>query len=1012
MASKKSRKDTEDPCDADDGTSSEVSSDGSLVTISRSELKSLLDKHVKKAVKLSLMDGSSENFPKKIMKTAKLVPDFDPEDRDMNVKGWIRKIEQLGDIYQWNNETKSFHLQSKLLGQARTWYNRLESYDFTWEEWKAMLLKAFPRYHDYATLLDELMSRKKMSNETMTKYFQEKLAMCYRCQLSDKAAVSCIIRGLPGELQANAQAFQCDGPDELYEGFLSAFDNYQTATTTRNVHPKPSSSTRIDVATSSSTKDSSVRKPPVCFRCNETGHVASNCAEPDKRKCYRCGQIGHVSNSCTFSQKRSTDLTKKVQILSNLSDTYKKTVKVNNTFVEAYIDTGSELNVLADAAAQAMGLVIKPTNVILRGFTGSSVPATGTVEFTLYVDNVQIRTNAVTTDTDMGEVVLIIGQPVINNESISFSVTPCGAELNTAHNNHLRSIDLIEEADNHRVQMDADTEIPVGDSLVKVKVEGAPPGELCTRPRQHSMGAVHYAIASSILRGGAGYLRICNIGEMPIRFKKGDTITRAAPCTEILKVSANLLFLRGGEPDKSVLGNIGGLSLDEIDVGHLRENEKRDFVELLVSHSDCFASSPEDVGETDLGEMDIKLTTDKPINRKPYRLAHTEREVVNRKINEMLESNIIRESTSEYASPIILVRKKDGDYRLCVDYRALNAVTVKERFPLPHIDDQLSKLAGKKVFTSLDLFAGYHNIKLKPDSINKTAFITPDGHFEYLRVPFGLANAPSVFMRVIQKLLKMICSDEVVAFMDDILLSTATVRDGLALLEKVLKQLRKANLKLNAKKCSFLKSEVSFLGHEISAEGIRPGQKIEAVAKFKTPSNLHELRQFLGLCSYFRKYIPQFAIIAKPLTDLTKKNVDWVWGKEQANGFETLKYKLCSRPVLALFDPSLDCEIHCDASKNGLTGIFLQVQENGQLKPVFYYSRVATREESMYHSYELETLAVVESLKRFRVYVLGKPIKVVTDCTAVRYTLEKKDLIPRIARWWLTIQEFDIQIEY
>lgn len=162
-------------------------------------------------------------------------------------------------------------------------------------------------------------------------------------------------------------------------------------------------------------------------------------------------------------------------------------------------------------------------------------------------------------------------------------------------------------------------------------------------------------------------------------------------------------------------------------------------------------------------------------------------------------------------------------------------------------------MAGETVFTSLDLYAGYHNIKLHSDSIDKTAFITPDGHYEYLRVPFGLANAPSVFMRVIQKLVKLVGSDELVAFMDDTLLSTASVNEGLCLLENVVSKLRKVNLKLNMKKCSFLKSEIMFLGHEISAEGIKPGNhKVEAVANFKTPSNLHELRQFLGLCSYFR----------------------------------------------------------------------------------------------------------------------------------------------------------------
>lgn len=203
--------------------------------ISRKDVQSMIDTKVNSFFN----EGNRESGVIKLINTDKLIPDFDPENRDLNVKSWIRKIDQLGDIYKWNELTKSFNLQSKLQGQARIWYNRLDSYDHSWEEWKSMLTKAFPRYHDYATLLDELTSRNKSSNETMTKYYQEKLAMCFRCQLSDQAAVSCIIRGLPLELQANAQAYQCSNPDALYEGFLSAFDNYQPVTPVRVSSAKP-----------------------------------------------------------------------------------------------------------------------------------------------------------------------------------------------------------------------------------------------------------------------------------------------------------------------------------------------------------------------------------------------------------------------------------------------------------------------------------------------------------------------------------------------------------------------------------------------------------------------------------------------------------------------------------------------------------------------------------------------------------------------------------------------------
>lgn len=256
-------------------------------------------------------------------------------------------------------------------------------------------------------------------------------------------------------------------------------------------------------------------------------------------------------------------------------------------------------------------------------------------------------------------------------------------------------------------------------------------------------------------------------------------------------------------------------------------------------------------------------------------------------------------------------------------------------------------------------------------------------------------------------------SGEILAFLDDILLPSVDIKSGLDILETVLIEFESQNLKLNMKKCTFLEARVTYLGHEISENGVQPAEsKLNAVSQFPVPTNVHEVRQFIGLCSYFRKFIHKFAQVARPITDLTKKNVPWAWGCQQSESFETLKKCLCSKPVLAIYDPSLQTEIHTDACKVGIAGILLQKQLDGTLRPVMYFSRVTTKQESMYHSYELETLAVVESLRKFRIYVIGKHVKIVTDCTAVRATLTKRDIIPRIARWWLMIQDYDMSIEY
>ncbi|CAG9114451.1 unnamed protein product [Plutella xylostella] len=455
--------------------------------------------------------------------------------------------------------------------------------------------------------------------------------------------------------------------------------------------------------------------------------------------------------------------------------------------------------------------------------------------------------------------------------------------------------------------------------------------------------------------------------------------------------------------------------LDQINVDDdLDSKTKEKLCEVLNSKRDCFAFTLEELGKTSLTQMHIELKDDIPVTYRPYRLSMPERAKVNDIVDNLLTNGIIRESQSEYASPIILVAKKNGEKRLCVDYRALNRKTVKEKFPMPLVDDQIDSLSEQVYFTTLDLTSGYHQVPVAEESKHVTAFVTPDGHFEYNRMPFGLTNAPAVFQRLVLTLLRRQPIPGVLAYMDDIIIPSKTIDEGMEKLIAVLNLLKEANLTLNLSKCHFFKSRIDYLGFEISSDGVKPGlKKTEAVAAFKTPQNVHEVRQFVGLASFFRRFVPGFASIARPLTSLTKNNVAWSWGEEQSCAFSRLKEILVTRPVLAIYNHKYETELHTDASLVGLGGILLQrPNKESPFRAVAYFSRQTTAEEQHYHSYELETLAVVASLSRFRVYLLGLDFKVVTDCNALRTTLTRRDLIPRIARWWLLVQEFTFTIEY
>lgn len=412
------------------------------------------------------------------------------------------------------------------------------------------------------------------------------------------------------------------------------------------------------------------------------------------------------------------------------------------------------------------------------------------------------------------------------------------------------------------------------------------------------------------------------------------------------------------------------------------------------------------------GSLQIRLKEDTVISYHPYRLSVSERKVVSDIILDLKTHGIVRDSCSPFASPMILVRKKNGQNRLCVDYRALNRITVKDRYPLPRIDDQLDRLSGNLYFTSLDMASGFHQIPITEESIEKTGFVTPDDHCEFLRMPFGLVNAPAVFQRAINKALGDLKNTIAVVYLDDVLIPSKSIEQGLHRLNIVLKALSDGGFSLNLDKCKFLQNTIEYLGREISKEGVRPSRtKIDALVSSPTPTNVKHIRQFMGLANYFRKFIPEFAAKTSCITHLTKNKIKFEWTPECEEAKAYIIRQLTARPVLTIFDPELQTELHTDASAVGYGAILFQ-RVNGELKVVAYFSKATLPYESKYHSYELETLAVVNAVKHFRVYLLGIRFTIITDCNALKATKNKRDLLPRIARWWIYLQDFDFDITY
>ncbi|GJZ96978.1 putative reverse transcriptase domain-containing protein [Tanacetum coccineum] len=356
-----------------------------------------------------------------------------------------------------------------------------------------------------------------------------------------------------------------------------------------------------------------------------------------------------------------------------------------------------------------------------------------------------------------------------------------------------------------------------------------------------------------------------------------------------------------------------------------------------------------------------------PVAKSPYGLAPSKMEELFGQLKELQDKGFIRPSSSPWGAPVLFVKKKDGSFRMCIDYRELNKLTVKNRYPLPRIDDLFDQLQGSQFFSKIDLRSGYHQLRVHEDDIPKTAFRTRYGHFEFTVMPFGLTNAPAVFMDLMNRVCRPYLDKFVIVFIDDILIYSKTQEEHVEHLRLVLGLLKKEKLYAKFSKCEFWLREVQFLGHVINGNGIHVDpSKIEAVKNWKAPRTPTEVRSFLGLAGYYRRFIENFSKIAKSLTILTQKCKTFDWGEEQELAFQTLKDKLCNAPVLALLDGPEDFVVYCDASEIGLGCVLMQ-----RGKVIAYVSRQLKIHKKNYTDHDLKLGAVVFALKIWRHYMYG-----------------------------------------
>ena len=447
---------------------------------------------------------------------------------------------------------------------------------------------------------------------------------------------------------------------------------------------------------------------------------------------------------------------------------------------------------------------------------------------------------------------------------------------------------------------------------------------------------------------------------------------------------------------------------------NLTETQKGQLKKLIHSFTHIFRKN----GRTTMVRHQINLMPDsKPINSPPYRVAPAKRKIIEENIKEMMEQGIVEPSKSPWASPVVLAPKKDGSIRFCVDYRKLNSITTRDAYPIPRIDDTLDALQEAKFVSTLDLRSGYWQVEMDKESKEKTAFITHKGLYEFNVMPYGLTNAPATFQRLMDIVLAGLKWQCCLVYIDDVVIYSPTFEQHLVDLEKVFQALSDAQLTLKASKCCFCRKEMKYLGHVVTPDGIKPDPAlVKAVSDFPQPQTIKDVQSFLGLSGYYRRFIKDYAKIAEPLfkqlRQLKDRNYHLNWTSNCTIAFQALKKKLTCAPIMSTPNFNEPFILELDACEYGLGAILAQEYDKRKFV-IAYASRTLSPPERNYSATEREALAIVWATQHFRPYLEGTKVFIRSDCKALQWLKNAKDISGRLARWAIKLSAFQIEnIQY
>ena len=729
-----------------------------------------------------------------------------------------------------------------------------------------------------------------------------------------------------------------------------------------------------------------------------------------KRKCWTCGSEKHLRRTCPERQEKKINQETNVQQTKHIASTgagLYASCKINNISAECLIDTGATLTIMS----QRMWETIKPsTSMALESFDSSVFTASGepveiegkTCVF-IEINGILCPCNIVVAKIDVD---LIVGLDFLAKHDCQINVAKSSMIIQGKHCKLTR----IKSAGCYRVVVSSKTQVPAMSEMI-IEGKSIDQDHRKTRLCLLEPTALNQESSSLLVARSLTYdqdktpIRVMNLSNESKTLYPATKIATLSPVSTVQQVkeiskSENMvvpehlkdLFERTTE----------GMSIQQ----------QRQVSKLLCKYSEVFSKADSDIGRTGIIKHKIPTGNSRPIKQPPRRVPVHMSGEVDSQIDNMLKENIIQPSTSPWASSIVMVKKKDGSTRFCVDYRKLNDVTIKDAYPLPRIDESLDQLAGAKWFSCLDLNAGYWQVETDPGDREKTAFTSRKGLFEFNVMPFGLCNAPATFERLMEIVLAGLYWQVCLIYLDDIIVSGKTFEDMIENLSLIFDRFLQAGQKLKPRKCKLFAQEVEFLGHIISETGIRTDpNKTKCIEEWPVPKNVHEIRSFLGLCSYYRRFVYKFSDTAKPLYKLTEKQEPFIWSEECAVSFKKLKKKLVEAPILIHPDFTKRFTLDVDASDISIGAVLSQNTENGEYV-VAYASRILTKTERRYCVTRKELLALVYFVNYFRHYLYGKKFRVRTDHSSLRWLMNFKNPEGQVARWIEFLSSFDIEIEH